>query len=62
MLTQDLLAHFGSGPKAAEALGITPSAIYQWGDFVPLNRQYQIEVLTGGALKADRKEEKHHEF
>ncbi|HQT42804.1 MAG TPA: Cro/CI family transcriptional regulator [Halothiobacillus sp.] len=45
----------GGGVKAlADALGIWPHVIYRWGDTPPLARQYEIEVKTGGKLKADR--------
>jgi hypothetical protein len=27
--------------------------IYQWGEYPPLARQYELEVRTEGALKAD---------
>jgi hypothetical protein len=36
----------------ARALGICRQSITSWGDTVPLARQYQIERLTGGRLKA----------
>jgi len=44
--------HFGGVAALAEALKITPAAIYQWGQEVPAPRAYQIEVLTRGKLKA----------
>lgn len=54
MKTEDAIKHFG-GKKIdlAKALRLSPSAITQWGDDVPLLRQYQLERLTKGALKAD---------
>ncbi|MBT8766707.1 Cro/CI family transcriptional regulator [Metapseudomonas boanensis] len=52
MRTQDAADYFGSKKKLAEALHIQPSAVTQWGEEVPWARQYQIEVLTSGALKA----------
>jgi len=51
----DVIEHFGSATKAAEAIGVTRSAVSQWlmnEDRVPELRAYQIERLTGGALKA----------
>lgn len=60
MKASDVITHFGGIPEAAKALGVTRSAVWQWlerkGDSVPENRQYQVEVVTGGALKADRPE------
>lgn len=54
MKTQDAIEYFG-GKKIylARALGIYPSAVTMWGDGVPLLRQYQLERITNGALKAD---------
>lgn len=44
---------FGGKKKLADALGIYPSAVTQWGEIVPLGRQYQIQVLTSGKFKAE---------
>lgn len=56
MTPNQVIEHFDGIPKAAKALGITYQAIQQWilkGE-VPEGRQYQIELLTNGQLKADR--------
>ncbi|WP_421238510.1 Cro/CI family transcriptional regulator [Aeromonas enteropelogenes] len=53
MKKKDAIDHFGGTNKLAQALGCKPQAISQWSDFVPKGRAYQIEVLTGGKLKAD---------
>ncbi len=53
MQTRKAIEHFGSTRKLAEALGITPQAINQWGDAVPMLRQYELERVTAGKLKAD---------
>lgn len=53
MKKQDALNHFGGVVELAKALGCKPQAISQWGETIPQGRAYQIEVLTGGALKAD---------
>lgn len=55
MKTTDAAAFFGSKKKLADALLINPSAVTQWGEFVPESRQYQIQVLTKGKLKATEK-------
>lgn len=55
MTTQEAADHFGSRVKLADALGITPAAITCWGEYPPITRQYQIQVLSGGALKAEQK-------
>jgi DNA-binding transcriptional regulator YdaS (Cro superfamily) len=52
MKTTDAAAFFGSKKKLATALAINPSAVTQWGEYVPESRQYQIQVLTKGRLKA----------
>lgn len=37
----------------ARALGISPQAIYQWGERIPQRRALEIEKITQGALKAE---------
>ena len=55
MKTKDAVDYFGgSKTELANALGVDRSAITLWGEDVPRLRQYQIEILTKGALKADR--------
>jgi len=54
MTKHDAITHFGRQASLARALGIHRAAINSWGDQVPLGRQYQLEVLTHGALRADR--------
>ncbi|WP_354004558.1 Cro/CI family transcriptional regulator [Aeromonas caviae] len=53
MKKSDAINYYGSAAELAKRLNITESAISQWGDTIPQGRAYQIEVLTGGALKAD---------
>jgi hypothetical protein len=53
MTTQEAIDHYGSIRRLAEALKIWPHAIYRWGDHPPEARQYQLQVLTGGKLKAE---------
>ncbi|MCX4186747.1 Cro/CI family transcriptional regulator [Methylophaga sp. OBS4] len=54
MTKDQAIKHFGGASKLANALGITKQAVNNWDD-IPDVRQYQIQVLTDGALKADRK-------
>ena len=54
MTTQEAIDHYGSVKKLADALGIWPQVIYTWGEKPPMARQYELEVKTAGALKADR--------
>lgn len=53
MKTKAAIRYFGSRPALAKALGIQAPPIYKWGPDVPALRQLQIEMLTGGKLKAD---------
>lgn len=52
MKTLDAANFFGSKTKLAAALGIQPSAVSMWGEVVPVSRQYQIQILSGGVLTA----------
>ena len=51
MKKKDAIEHFGGVAALADALEITPAAIYQWGEEVPFGRDYQIQVLTKGKLQ-----------
>lgn len=55
MKTQDAADFFGSRVKLAKALGISPAAITGWGEYPPITRQYQIQVMSKNKLKADQK-------
>lgn len=52
MKKTDVLHHFGGVTKTADALGINKATVSCWGATIPQGRAYQIEVLTGGKLKA----------
>lgn len=52
MKKSQAIEHFGSVLALARSLGVTYEAVRQW-DEVPELRQYQLEHLTGGMLKAD---------
>ena len=54
MLTFDqVLNHFGGTHQAlADALGISRTAVTMWRGEIPEHRAYQIEVVSGGKLKA----------
>ncbi|MFM5527692.1 Cro/CI family transcriptional regulator [Aeromonas veronii] len=53
MTTSHAVKYFGSKAALARALGINKGAVSQWGETIPQGRAYQIEVLTGGQLKAN---------
>lgn len=45
MKTKDAIEHAGDAATLAKLLGITQSAICQWGDGVPDKRIWQLKVL-----------------
>jgi transcriptional repressor of cell division inhibition gene dicB len=54
MKTSEVLAYYGQNKSAvARALEIDPSSVHDWGDYPPGGRQLQLELLTGGVLKAE---------
>lgn len=56
MTKTQAIEFFGSISALAKALKVTYEAIRQW-DEVPELRQYQIERISKGALKADAPKE-----
>ena len=52
MKTQTAIDHFGSREALAAALGIGRTATY-WGESVPILRQYHLQVVTDGKLRAE---------
>lgn len=52
MNIEDATQFFGNKRKLAAALGVSPSAVTQWCGVIPEGRKYQIQILTGGRLKA----------
>lgn len=57
MTKSEAIAHFGSVRALCDALGIKHvQSVYQWPeDGIPSGRQYQMQILTKGKLKADKK-------
>lgn len=53
MKKKEAISYFGTAAELAKKLNISEAAISQWGENVPKGRAYQIEVLTGGNLKAE---------
>lgn len=50
----ELIDHFGTQQQAADALGLAQPTIAMWKDRgIPVPRQYQIQVVTRGRLKAN---------
>jgi hypothetical protein len=60
MNRSECIAYFGSLNRLAKALEITTSAVRQWGEQIPRARQYEIERITFGALRADPATDKHN--
>ncbi len=57
MTFDDLIEHYGSQIGAAKALGLNRQTVHAWKKYgIPEPRQYQIEVVTSGALRAERRE------
>lgn len=50
MKTKDATKFFGGTKALAKALGISSSAVSQWGEFVPKGRAYEIQILTNNKL------------
>lgn len=53
MTKNDVFAYFGGCTKTAAAIGTGKPAVSLWGDKPPKSRQTQIELITGGFLKAE---------
>lgn len=49
---QEVVEHFGSKSNLARALGVSRASISEWVEDIPEGRCYQIQVLTGGKIKA----------
>ena len=58
MTPHSLISHFDSVADAARALKLSAPTIHGWiaAGEIPIDRQCQIEIVTAGALRADRDE------
>lgn len=56
MTLKQALKHFRTQTRLADALGISQAAVAQWGQrgYIPPVRQYQIQVVSRGKLRADK--------
>lgn len=54
MTTVEAIKHFGSAAELADALGVKPPSISQWGERPPVRRQYEIQEITNGELKVEK--------
>jgi len=50
---QEIVAHFGGVTATARALDIARQTVQRWKTRVPLGRQYEIQIITGGKLRAN---------
>lgn len=53
MTYDEAIAHYGNQTKLGEALGIGQAAVSAWHHVIPAHYQYQIEIITDGAMRAD---------
>lgn len=56
MKKSDVLKHYGSVTEAADKLDRSKGAVSQWPEDLPFEIQCYIEVMSGGALKAEKNE------
>lgn len=55
MKKSEIIEHFGGIQETADALGIRYQSVREWKEnAVPEGRQFQIQVMTNGKLKADQ--------
>lgn len=54
MKTQAAVDYYGGIKKLAAVLDIWTNTIARWGEYPPMAKQYEIEVKTGGKLKAEK--------
>jgi DNA-binding transcriptional regulator YdaS (Cro superfamily) len=55
MSPKQVIDYFGTQVATAEALGLSQPTVSGWlkDGSIPIERQYQIEMATSGALRAD---------
>ena len=54
MKTQEAIDYWGGVKNLADDLKTWPQTIYQWGEYPPMGRQYEIEIKSDGQLKAEK--------
>ncbi|TAI75708.1 hypothetical protein C1459_22350, partial [Klebsiella pneumoniae] len=55
MLKTQVVEYYGGISKTAIALGVTHSAVCQWGNVIPQKQAFVIARITNGKLKYDAK-------
>ena len=48
--TEEAIKHYGTSTQLATVLGVTISAVSQYGEFLPDSRAWQLQNMTGNAL------------
>lgn len=61
MTKQEAVTYFGGPVALARALGIVYQSVLNWKDPLPMNRQRQIQLLSGGRLIADASGDSHED-
>ncbi|ABN73602.1 MULTISPECIES: Cro/CI family transcriptional regulator [Actinobacillus] len=51
MKKNDVIEYFGTLEKVAASLGISVSAVSQWGEIIPEKNAYRLQEITKGKLK-----------
>lgn len=54
MKTQEAIDYYGGIKQLADELGTWPQTVYQWGEYPPMGRQYELQIRTGGKLNAEK--------
>ncbi|GAB82291.1 Cro/CI family transcriptional regulator [Shimwellia blattae] len=53
MLKKEAINYFGSRTKVAQAAGVHPSAVSQWGELIPEKNAFRLELASDHKLKYD---------
>jgi len=53
MTKDEAIKWAGTQVKLGAALGVSQGTVAGWGDYPPPLRQFQIEALSGGLLRAE---------
>jgi len=54
MKTQEAIEYFGGFKQLADELNTWPQTVYQWGEYPPMGRQYELQIKTDGKLMAEK--------
>lgn len=55
MYKKDVLEHFEKMSEVARVLGITVSAVSQWGEIIPEKNAYRLQAITLNQLRVDER-------